>query len=139
MHIARLVVPDVIVLIISIVVFIVCKKLLQGDTQQTEQLLPVTRSRKRRGTAISAFMGEFILVTLLAASGVILPSLLNALYFVVFLALATWWSLYKSLGQKFAYLRIAMAVYTALHLIVLYLYQFEFFQDALPHTEEWAR
>ncbi|XP_041376772.1 piezo-type mechanosensitive ion channel component 2-like [Gigantopelta aegis] len=135
--IIRLIVPDVVVFIVSLVVFIISNVLLKRDAAQETSDLPTTVKirRRRRVTSVIEFFGEFLVALLLCVSGIILPSVLSAVYFLTFLVIATLWACYKSLGHKFAGFRVFLLVYTGLHILVLHLYQFQFFQEYLPHTE----
>ena len=135
--IIRLILPDVGVFIVSIVVFIISNVLLKRDAAQETSDLPTTvkTPRRRRVSSVIEFFGEFLLTLLLCISGIILPSALSAVYFLTFLVIATLWACYKNLGRKFAGFRVFLLVYTGLHILVLHLYQFQFFQDYLPHTE----
>ena len=147
-HILRLVVLDVIVLATAILVFIVCYKVFSPsrDTLTSDDLPSVQQSftRRRRSNKLHNFLlfvGKFIDVLFLAACGIIVPSLASAAYFLSFLFIATWWSFYRGLGQKFAIFRICVLVWSGIHLAFLHLYQMQLFQeDWFPsRTSLWAR
>ena len=81
-----------------------------------------------------------VLTTLLFGfSGVMVPSLLTSVYFLSFLFICTWWGCFRTIGDKFAKFRIVMLFYSGLHLLVLYLYQFQFFQEILIPDSFYAR
>ena len=61
------------------------------------------------------------------------------MYFLVFLVLGVMWASYQSLGNRFSYFRIMLLLYAGCHILILYLYQFQFFQDALPKDDLVAR
>uniref|UniRef100_A0A8C1JDR9 Piezo-type mechanosensitive ion channel component 2a, tandem duplicate 2 n=1 Tax=Cyprinus carpio TaxID=7962 RepID=A0A8C1JDR9_CYPCA len=62
-----------------------------------------------------------------------LPSLTSTVYFFTFLGLCTWWSFCRTFDPLlFSCLCVLMAIFSAGHLIMLYLYQFQFFQEAVP-------
>ncbi|KAI3374769.1 hypothetical protein L3Q82_021318 [Scortum barcoo] len=64
---------------------------------------------------------------------IMLPSLTSAVYFFIFLFLCTWWSLCRTFDTLiFSCMCVLMAIFSAGHLIVLYLYQFQFFQESIP-------
>lgn len=139
--VVRLVVPDVAVFIVALLVFIICHVVLKKEAAQ-QQDLPTTqviRTRRPRVNFVIAFFGEFLLSLLIGASGIILPSVLNAVYFLTFLVVGTVWACYRKLGRKFAGFRVFLLVYTGLHILLLHLYQFEFFQDFLPPDDLIAR
>ncbi|XP_060075477.1 piezo-type mechanosensitive ion channel component 1-like [Ylistrum balloti] len=135
LDILRLVFPDVFVLIVSVLVFVVCYKLLAPQPTvngQEEISSTATRTKRKRPVdTIVSFLGEFAVAILLAASGIIVPSAIGAFYFLSFLYIATWWAFYKSLGSKFSYFKIVIVIWSGLHLLLLHLYQFQFFQEAV--------
>lgn len=74
------------------------------------------------------------------SSGMMLPSLTSSVYFFVFLGLCTWWSWCRTFDPLlFSCLCVLLAIFTAGHLIGLYLYQFQFFQEAVPPNDYYAR
>jgi len=56
------------------------------------------------------------------------PSLLNSVYFLFFLSLAFLWALSIKFEKQYVYARAILVVYAGVHLLILYLYQFGFFQ-----------
>ncbi|CAF4184268.1 unnamed protein product [Rotaria sordida] len=72
---------------------------------------------------------EFIIVGFTAF---VKPSLINSIYFILFLIIAFMWSLSVEFGRKFALIRALLVVYTGIYLILFYLYQLSFFQEVLP-------
>ncbi|GFO30475.1 piezo-type mechanosensitive ion channel component [Plakobranchus ocellatus] len=141
-NILRLVLPDVLVLITSIVTLVLARAAFK-----IERLLgrPPNNSPSLRGQVVPASKNLFRVIldftqnTLLVAAGVIVPSILGVMYFLVFLAILTLWGCYKSTGIRFGFLRILLLFYTGSHLVVLHLYQFQFFQDALDPSDLAAR
>nr|XP_045000642.1 piezo-type mechanosensitive ion channel component 2 isoform X7 [Jaculus jaculus] len=84
--------------------------------------------------------GKVVVTILLGSSGMMLPSLTSAVYFIVFLGLCTWWSWCRTFDPLlFSCLCVLLAIFTAGHLIGLYLYQFQFFQEAVPPNDYYAR
>ncbi|KPP77848.1 piezo-type mechanosensitive ion channel component 2-like [Scleropages formosus] len=83
--------------------------------------------------------GQVVVTILLGLTGIMLPSLTSAVYFFVFLGLCTWWSLCRTFEPLvFSCLCVLMAIYSAGHLIVLYMYQLQFFQEAVPAGDSYA-
>ena len=98
------------------------------------------RQRLYKHTAsVINFLGGFLIAVLLAASGIAAPGLLSALYFLVFLAIATWWACYQKLGRRFRVIRVFLLLYSAAHLLTEYLYQMQFFQEVLHPDSLLAR
>ncbi|XP_034009014.1 piezo-type mechanosensitive ion channel component 2 isoform X3 [Trematomus bernacchii] len=77
--------------------------------------------------------GKVVVTILLGMTGIMLPSLTSAVYFFIFLFLCTWWSLCRTFDTLiFSCMCVLMAIFSAGHIIVLYLYQFQFFQESIP-------
>ncbi|XP_030629584.1 piezo-type mechanosensitive ion channel component 2 [Chanos chanos] len=75
--------------------------------------------------------GKVVVTILLGLTGIMLPSLTSAVYFFTFLGLCTWWSFCQTFDTLlFSCMCVLMAIFSAGHLIVLYLYQFQFFQES---------
>ncbi|XP_044075319.1 piezo-type mechanosensitive ion channel component 2 isoform X3 [Siniperca chuatsi] len=84
--------------------------------------------------------GKVVVIVLLGMTGIMLPSLTSAVYFFIFLFLCTWWSLCRTFDTLiFSCMCVLMAIFSAGHLIVLYLYQFQFFQESIPPDDSYIR
>ncbi|XP_019380800.1 PREDICTED: piezo-type mechanosensitive ion channel component 2 isoform X1 [Gavialis gangeticus] len=84
--------------------------------------------------------GKVVVTILLGSTGMMLPSLTSAVYFFVFLGLCTWWSCCQVFDPLiFSCLCVLMAIFSAGHLIGLYLYQLQFFQEVVPPGDFYAR
>ncbi|ENN77269.1 hypothetical protein YQE_06097, partial [Dendroctonus ponderosae] len=79
-----------------------------------------------------------VLITLCLAA-VLRPSVVGGLYFLVFLAVATWWACYKQLRRGFAILMCCILPFVFGHMCALYTYQFQWPQELLPQNSTWAR
>ncbi|XP_075069388.1 piezo-type mechanosensitive ion channel component 2 [Mixophyes fleayi] len=89
---------------------------------------------------IIATAGKVVITILLGITGMMLPSLTSAVYFFVFLGLCTWWSCRRVFDPLiFSCLCVLMAIFSAGHLIGLYLYQLQFFQEIIPWGDFYAR
>ncbi|KGL75644.1 Piezo-type mechanosensitive ion channel component 2, partial [Tinamus guttatus] len=89
---------------------------------------------------IIATTGKVIVTVLLGSTGMMVPSLTSAVYFFVFLGLCTWWSCCQVFDPLiFSCLCVLMAIFSAGHLIGLYLYQLQFFQEVVPPRDFYAR
>ncbi|XP_052360162.1 piezo-type mechanosensitive ion channel component 2-like [Oncorhynchus keta] len=83
--------------------------------------------------------GKVVVTILLGLTGIMLPSLTSAVYFVTFLGLCTWWSFCRTFHPLiFSCLCVLMAIFSAGHLVVLYLYQFQLFQELIPPGDSYA-
>ncbi|XP_064202838.1 piezo-type mechanosensitive ion channel component 2-like [Anguilla rostrata] len=78
--------------------------------------------------------GQVVITVLLGLTGIMLPSVTSAVYFFSFLGLCTWWSFGRTFNNLiFSCLCVLMAIFSAGHLTVLYLYQFQFFQESVHY------
>ncbi|XP_062285794.1 piezo-type mechanosensitive ion channel component 2 [Scomber scombrus] len=83
--------------------------------------------------------GKVVVTILLGMTGIMLPSLTSFIYFFIFLFLCTWWSLCRTFDTLiFSCMCVLMAIFSAGHLIVLYLYQFQFFQESIPPGDNYT-
>ncbi|XP_057556299.1 piezo-type mechanosensitive ion channel component 2 isoform X2 [Hippopotamus amphibius kiboko] len=118
----------------------------EGDMEESTKLklfrrLASVASRLKEfiGNMITT-AGKVVVTILLGSSGMMLPSLTSSVYFFVFLGLCTWWSWCRTFDPLlFSCLCVLLAIFTAGHLIGLYLYQFQFFQEAVPPNDYYAR
>lgn len=82
-------------------------------------------------------VGVILTVAIIAACGIVQPSLLNIIYFVAVLVVATIWSLRIGSrvggGRGIQRLRALLLVYTAAYLILIYICQFPF-----AHQHLWT-
>ncbi|XP_036388553.1 piezo-type mechanosensitive ion channel component 2 [Megalops cyprinoides] len=84
--------------------------------------------------------GKVVITILLGLAGIALPSLTSALYFGVFLCLVWWWVLGRSLSLLlFSTLCVMMAIFSAGHILGLYLYQLPISQELVPPQDIYAR
>lgn len=140
LDIFRIIAPDVVVVAASITC-VVCSR---GSTN-ISPLPPNTPQHFRLSSDSSTWdnvMPYFIAVMLLVG-GIMLPSLSSAIYFIIFLILGTMWACHKAFRLRrkkaFAYLRFTLMVYSGVHVVTLYMYQFQFFQTSLPPESLLAR
>ncbi|KAL3858640.1 hypothetical protein ACJMK2_008907 [Sinanodonta woodiana] len=134
-HVVRLLFPDVAVFITGLFAYILCRlSHPKGSVEKSleEATIKPKKTRSKRVIQVFDFIGELTTVLLLAVSGIITPSVFSIFYFLSFLYIATLWSFYGKLGGKFSNFRYVVLVYSALHLLLLHLYQFEFIQRMLP-------
>lgn len=73
-------------------------------------------------------------------SGITLPSLTSGVYFGVFLGLVWWWVFSRSISLLlFSTLCVMMAIFSAGHLLALYLYQLPLSQQLVPPDDVYPR
>ncbi|XP_037126743.1 piezo-type mechanosensitive ion channel component 1 isoform X2 [Syngnathus acus] len=79
-------------------------------------------------------------VSLLALAGIALPSAFSAVYFLLFLAVCTWWACHLPMSPlAFNTLYMMVGFFTAGHILGLYLYQCLLAQVLFPPRSLWAR
>ena len=135
-NILRNTVPDITIFISSLIFLLSFKKLLHTDESIMQSIQSTTRSQL---STMRRLVGNFFVVFTLALSGIAYPSVISSVYFVLFLMIVTWMSCLNTLGRHFAILRCVLLVYCGAHMILLYLYQFRFFQMALPHENSFSK
>ncbi|TRY98064.1 hypothetical protein DNTS_004436, partial [Danionella cerebrum] len=83
--------------------------------------------------------GRGVITILLGITGMMLPSLSSLLYFLCFLGLCSLWSLCRGCDRLiFSSLCVLMAIFSAGHLLLLFLYQLQIFQEAVPPPNTYA-
>ncbi|XP_074170554.1 piezo-type mechanosensitive ion channel component 1 isoform X2 [Rhinolophus sinicus] len=164
----RLVAPDLGILVVSAVCLGLCGRLTR-ETRQSQYtrepddddrevdtgspvglqgapaLAPKRRSRLATRFRITAHWllvaaGRTLAIVLLALAGIAHPSAFSSVYFLVFLAICTWWACHFPISPMgFSALCVMVGCFGAGHLICLYCYQMPFAQDVLPPASIWAR
>lgn len=92
--------------------------------------------------SILDFICEFIFLTLLFLCTALWPSVLAIVYLIFFLFLMTKWSLICNDSEQLKTMRtikMILIIYTALHILVYYLYQFNLFQNVIQSDNLYAR
>ncbi|XP_019510042.1 PREDICTED: piezo-type mechanosensitive ion channel component 1 isoform X1 [Hipposideros armiger] len=164
----RLVAPDLGILVVSAVCLGLCGRLtrearqsqytreLDDDDREVDTgspvglqgapaLAPKRRSRLATRFRITAHWllvaaGRTLAIVLLALAGIAHPSAFSSVYFLVFLAICTWWACHFPISPLgFSALCVVVGCFGAGHLICLYCYQMPFAQDILPPASIWAR
>ena len=114
------------------------RKLLERGHRPSFLLMPSKQSFSYLTTA-----WNFTVVFLLWLSGVCVASTLNFPYFLASVYLALGWALQLNHTGYFVISRriitVIVALYSAVHLIALYLYQFQSAQDLVPRSSISAR
>ena len=75
---------------------------------------------------IFVYCRSILLLILIHTCGSLLPSLISAFYFLVSLGLAFWWALGKHFDRAYLLIIRLLQIYSLVHLILLYLYQYPF-------------
>ncbi|XP_053292137.1 piezo-type mechanosensitive ion channel component 1 isoform X1 [Pleuronectes platessa] len=85
-------------------------------------------------------LGRILAISLLALAGITLPSAFSAIYFLLFIAVCTWWAYHLPISHLgFNALCVMVGFFTAGHMVCLYLYQSLLAQALFPPHSLWAR
>ncbi|CAL8369473.1 unnamed protein product [Lota lota] len=111
-----------------------------GPPEFVQKLLVFAAGLRLLLSAILNTAGKVVVTVLLGLAGIMLPSLTSCVYFLVFLGLVWWWVFHRSLSLLlFSTLCVMLALFSAGHLLVLYLYQLPLAQAAVPPQDVYAR
>ncbi|XP_069698529.1 piezo-type mechanosensitive ion channel component-like [Periplaneta americana] len=125
--------PEILMFITSIAVFFGCKKLTADDAEQEQKKEPKTRYQR-----FVFLMGNCLMLMSFCASGVLCPSILNAVYFLAFIIGMTMWSWHKKLLFVPVMLMFTGAI-TSVHIIALYSVQLQFVQEIVLPYHKYCR
>ena len=160
LRILRLIFPDIIIFATATICFVIIRRTLihskrrqRSDLQtstisNTTNTSPssdsITSSTKKvdlwpRILSVVRRIRLFIQFVIVGFAAFICPSIINSIYFIFFFAIAIIWSFSIKFGRKFAMLRALLVIYTGIHLLVYYLYQFTFFQEIFPPLSLWSK
>ncbi|CAF0784140.1 unnamed protein product [Brachionus calyciflorus] len=119
-----------------------------SNKQTAESFNQFFQKHKKRSKAIVrlyklilTYVNQIVFLCLLFSCATILPSILTIPYFLAFIFLTTKWSITGQLkGTKLQfYIKIILIIYTALHILTLFLYQIKLFQEFFPSDDFGTR
>ncbi|XP_067135532.1 piezo-type mechanosensitive ion channel component 2-like isoform X2 [Centruroides vittatus] len=141
----RLVGLDFLVFFCSVAVLVTCEKLqdvstpCEGQEQMDAATLKPTLQRKKRTSEFFLLLGETLVLIFMAGAGILQPSIFSSVYFVAFLAICSWIACNLKLGHRYAISKVPLLIYCATHFTIIYIYQFDFAQQLIPHQSLYAR
>ncbi|XP_025831153.1 piezo-type mechanosensitive ion channel component [Agrilus planipennis] len=91
------------------------------------------------GSLRDSCVGRYATLLLLCLAAVMRPSVEGGLYFLAFLASATWWACYKELQKGFAIVLRILMVIIFVHIFCIYLFQLQWPQEYLDGNSTYAR
>ncbi|GAU96230.1 hypothetical protein RvY_07704-3 [Ramazzottius varieornatus] len=139
-HVARLILPDVIIFIVSVVLAVLAFKIRQENADAPSNADVDLRPHRDARTGLIRLLAEATILIFVAAAGVIAPSLISSVYFLTFLFLGTFWACLGNAEMVFVkVVRYALLLFTAAHMAVLFLFQMDFFQDLVDKDSFPAR
>ncbi|XP_065675959.1 piezo-type mechanosensitive ion channel component 2-like [Hydra vulgaris] len=123
----RLVVPDVCVFITSLVAYLFSRGFHARYSDEERAVV-----NKKSTTFIEEYI-SIISVLLLLFTGIAQPNVLSSVYFLTYIGFGICWAFHISSmksGLHF-FVKTVLTIYSGLHLLLIYLYQLEFFQSIL--------
>nr|XP_045617167.1 piezo-type mechanosensitive ion channel component-like isoform X3 [Procambarus clarkii] len=136
----RWLLPECVLVVFSPGVYVACIKLTAHTSPDLH--LPTHAApdiNKNMGLRILNAVGTYMAMALIGGAAVMVPSVTSAVYFVVFMASATYWSLNNALGRRFGYVCRGVMVLAGVHVVCLYIYQAQWVQDYFPPDSLCAR
>uniref|UniRef100_A0A3Q2CZF9 Piezo type mechanosensitive ion channel component 2 n=1 Tax=Cyprinodon variegatus TaxID=28743 RepID=A0A3Q2CZF9_CYPVA len=159
----RVFIPDIGMFMVGLAIWLLCRSLVQkrppeemGEDEEDEEeeeeeeakestKMKILRMVAEVASKVKEIIGNLIttagkvVVTILLGMTIMLPSLTSFVYFSIFLFLCTWWSLCRTFNTLiFSCMCVLMAIFSAGHLVVLYLYQFQFFQESISPNDTYV-
>lgn len=140
----RYLLPDVgvfITCLLAIILGLKARRQQSGEQSRDAEGCQDTQSNQQSHTFVSrVILAHNILFSLsLFVAAVILPSILTGMYFLVLLTIGIVWSLYLSFPTILHWTKLLTVLYSALHLFVMYIYQFYALQNEFPPESKWMR
>nr|UEE08537.1 putative piezo-like channel protein [Astacus leptodactylus] len=136
----RWLLPECVLVVFSPGVYVACLKLTAHTSLDLH--LPTHAApdiNKNMGLRILNTVGTYMAMAMIGGAAVMVPSVTSAVYFVVFMASATYWSLNNALGRRFGYVCRGVMVLAGIHVVCLYIYQAQWVQDYFPPDSLCAR
>ena len=112
-------------------------------TQQRQQKQKLNLFPKIPITLLLSIVWKLLYIVFLWFSGVCVASALNSVYFIFSIFLCLCWALHFNQIRVFMVTQrvivVLVSLYSAIHLIILYLYQFQSAQELVPRSNLTAR
>lgn len=151
----RSILPEITALTASVITFFLVSVLPHRDEEldvvgNIQQIRSSDESRAAQSDVTRRGFSQFsmafrritnvVIIILAAIVGSIQPSLLNIAYFLAFLFVASWWSLYKPLRHgKYNTIKRFLLFWSVLHILAIYIYQIDAVQRWIPANDFLAR
>ncbi|XP_063215481.1 piezo-type mechanosensitive ion channel component-like [Bacillus rossius redtenbacheri] len=121
----RLVAPDMVALVCSVVVYIILHVIILPELGCSK------KKTSERYKNFLLFVGKYLSLLLLMTAAAIRPSVPGAVYLLVFLGAMNWWACNQPLGTVFAVFLRSVALIMALHVGCACVVQWQYVQDAV--------
>ncbi|XP_061515010.1 piezo-type mechanosensitive ion channel component isoform X16 [Anopheles gambiae] len=111
----------------------------EGPAAETEESEPQTSLISPERLPFFTTLGVLLSMCMLCVVGIIQPSAISGVYFVVFLGAASWWGCYKKLDRAFGIVLKIVLVVLVIHIVLLLAYQNPWPQEVLYFNDTAAR
>ncbi|XP_075212450.1 piezo type mechanosensitive ion channel component isoform X3 [Lycorma delicatula] len=138
--------PEIVMLIISIVVYIMCRAM-NPQASVEENLLPIvgseftqkTATSTQRRSSVLAAIGKYVCLLSICIAGIIQPSVQGFIYFLFFLGCMTWWAYNRNLSRGFGICCCFILALVTVHITAIFFYQTQWAQELVPADHAVAR
>ncbi|XP_050294908.1 piezo-type mechanosensitive ion channel component-like isoform X2 [Anthonomus grandis grandis] len=123
--------PEPLMLVTSVVMFFALRNVAvdQFMLEDEETDLKEKEESRVKILGILTSIGKYVVTFLYCITSILRPSILGAVYFLIFLIIIIYWALNNSLKKKFARVLCVMLPVLFTNMACLYWYQFQYFQD----------
>uniref|UniRef100_A0A182TXA9 Piezo-type mechanosensitive ion channel component n=1 Tax=Anopheles melas TaxID=34690 RepID=A0A182TXA9_9DIPT len=111
----------------------------EGPAAETEESEPQASLISPERLPFFTTLGVLLSMCMLCVVGIIQPSAISGVYFVVFLGAASWWGCYKKLDRAFGIVLKIVLVVLVIHIVLLLAYQNPWPQEVLYFNDTAAR
>ncbi|XP_040171398.1 piezo-type mechanosensitive ion channel component isoform X10 [Anopheles arabiensis] len=111
----------------------------EGPAAEAEESEPQTSLISPERLPFFTTLGVLLSMCMLCVVGIIQPSAISGVYFVVFLGAASWWGCYKKLDRAFGIVLKIVLVVLVIHIVLLLAYQNPWPQEVLYFNDTAAR
>ncbi|XP_035777481.1 piezo-type mechanosensitive ion channel component-like isoform X15 [Anopheles albimanus] len=118
----------------------------QGANSSVQESCATTTEDEQQSVVVSqervpffTKLGIVLSMCMLCVTGVLQPSALSGVYFLVFLGAASWWACYKQLDKAFGIVLKVTLAFLVTHITIFLAYQNPGPQELLPYNETAAR
>nr|XP_018904345.1 PREDICTED: piezo-type mechanosensitive ion channel component isoform X2 [Bemisia tabaci] len=134
--------PEFIMFFSSITIQVLCHKINNvkdlvfdksdpEDSITTDERTNSSFFQRNKYTFLTA-IGKYLCLLLLCLAGILRPTVINAIYFLIFLFCVTWWAFNRESKKLFAVLCRFSMLCIFVQLLAVYFYQIPWFQEQIP-------
>jgi len=132
--------PDVVALTVTIICYVSISNFLSEPPPLNLSNTDTNSAEPSSWNKILHSIGAYVSLGFLCLTSSLQPSVPSGIYYLIFLGGATWWALSKNIINKaFARIFSILAVFVAIHIIALFLYQLEWSQELIDPKSLVAR